>query len=280
MSQGKISLALAFIKTHPLDVARALEQHDLENVVEFIANIPPAYASPVISGMLSHKAASICKQIDAVKAASILMHLNSGQVVAILRHVDKDVRGAIIQELPAKVEVRCALLLNYSTEMVGAWMTPHILTVPFECTVAEAMPYIKNGDAHVYANYVFAVEADGTLKGRIELSKLLGAGPNTYLSALTEECRVTMWSRSLMHALSQNNDWNDEDAFPVLNSRSELIGVLRHVDLRKYLSESSARLIDSNSPDVPLAGFFKIYGHCLKTLFGSMKHCIGADFRS
>ena len=280
MSESKISLAIAFIQSHPDSVAKILEQHDSKDVADFLAGIPHPLASPVLQAMLPQQSAHLCKLLDAGKVAGMLMHLPSSRIVAILRHVGKQKRAAIIAELPAKVEISCALLLNYSTEMVGAWMTPHILTVPHESTASEAIAYTKTGNAHAYTDYVFAVERDSQLKGRIPLTKLLAASPNTYVSALTEECRFTITALSLIYSLSKNAEWDDEEAIPVLNKNTQLVGVLRHIDLRKYLDKPFDQSSNLKSEDAPLTGLVQIYGHCLKTLMVSMKDCIETDIRS
>lgn len=280
MSKPKISLALAFIKAHPDSVAKILEQHGSKDVAEFIADIPHAHASPVLQAMLPQQSAQLCKLLSVEVVAGMLMHLPSSRIVAILRHVKKEQRTAIIQELPTKVEISCALLLNYSTEMVGAWMTPHILTVPYECTASEAIAYTKTGDTHAYADYIFAVERDGQLKGRIRLTNLLAANSNTYVSSMTEECSHTITARSLIYSLSKHAEWGNEEAIPVLNKDTRLVGVLRHVDLRKYQDKPFDRDIGINGEDTPITGLVQIYGHCLKALMHSMKSCIETDIRS
>ncbi|MGZ0655391.1 magnesium transporter MgtE N-terminal domain-containing protein [Coraliomargarita sp. W4R72] len=280
MSEPKISLALAFIKTHPESVAKILEQHDPKDVAEFIADIPRSYASPVIQAMLPLQSARFCRRLDPESVAGLLRHLPASRIVAILRQIKKESRAAIIRELPTKVEISCTLLLNYSTEMVGAWMTPHVITIPYECTASEAITYVKAADVYAYTDYVFAVERDGQLKGRIRMTELLLASPNTYLSAITEPCSFTVTGRSLIYPLSKHSEWNAMEALPVLNKHAQLIGVLRHVELRKYLDKPLSDGAAYNSDDGPLIGIFQIYGHCLKSLIHSMKDCIESDIRS
>jgi len=280
MSEPKISLALAFIQSDPDSVAKILEQHDSKDVAKFLAGIPHPHASPVLQSMLPQQSAHLCKLLNAEKVAGMLMHLPSSRIVAILRHVNKSRRTAIIAELPTKVEISCALLLNYSTEMVGAWMTPHILTVPYESTASEAIAYTKTGNAHAYTDYVFAVERNGQLKGRIPLTNLLAAGSNTYVSALTEECRFTITARSLIYSFSKSAEWDNEDAIPVLNKNAQLVGILRHINLRKYLDKPFIQSNILSPEDAPLTGLIQIYGHCLKALMRSMKDCIETDIRS
>jgi Mg/Co/Ni transporter MgtE len=279
MSSSKISLALAFVKSHPESVAKILEQHDSKAVAAFIIDIPHSYASPVLHAMLPQQSAQLCKLLKPTAIAGILMHLPATRIVAILRHVSKEQRAAIVLELPTKVQISCALLLAYSTEMVGAWMTPHMFVVPYECTAAEAIAYTKNGNQHAYTDCVFAVDRDGLLKGRIRLTKLLAANADTYVSSIVEACSHTLKARSLIYPISKHAEWGYEEAIPVLNKDARLIGVLRHVDLRRYQAKPADN-VGTQTEDLPITGLVQIYGHCLKALITSMKGCVETDIRS
>ena len=279
MSEKKITLALAFLQQHPDSAAAILEQHEIPSVATFLSGIPHSYSAPVLQQMLPHYAVRVCETLTRELAVNILSYLEMGQIAAILRYLDKDRRQTLLQDLPSKTQIGCSLLLNYSNEVVGAWITPQMATIPHDCSAGEALNFLKVSPDVVHTDFIYAVTRDRNLKGRIPLVDLLKATVNTPLSNLTKSCKETLSARTRIQQAATHGDWKKFHEIPVINRNQKFIGVLRQIELRKALDHLAPET-DSKSPIHSINSVGKIYGESLLALFDSMKQIVEADIRS
>lgn len=279
MSQQNISLALAFLQNHPGSAASILETHEAEDVATFLSEIPHTYAISVMQHMLPQKIAYSYKHMAPDTAATTLSRLSVNHGVAVLRLLEKTTQTSILNALPKQKQVSYKLLLHYSKDMVGAWMTPHVASVPTESTVQEAIDSIKKNADINYSDYLFVVDREQQFRGRIRFSALLCANPTHAVSSIVEEHCPKFYARTLIKQITNAPDWQKNDAIPILNKNRQFIGVLRHFDLRRSIEQSSQKET-STTDETPFTSLFQLYGHTLNTLWLSMKHCIESDIRS
>lgn len=279
MSEEKISLALTFLQSYPELAASILEKHEISDVAAFMAEIPPSYATPVLQYMLPQHTARLCNLLERATALVILSRLEVGQVAAIFRYYEKQHRNELLEELPTKTKLGCALLLKYSRDLVGAWITPHIATIPYDYLVEEALNYIQSTPDLIHTDNVFTVNRDRRLEGRIRLTDLLRASPKQSVISLARQKCHTLTARMQIRHAADDKEWKIQDVIPVLNRNQKFIGVLRHVDLRNSLDALEtkiARQEDQNS----LSNMVQVYGDSLLALFDSLKEMVASDTRS
>ena len=62
----------------------------------------------------------------------------------------------------------------------------------------------------------------------------------------------------------------------VTNRNNQMVGVLRHVDLRKGLENLASTITKSSGSD-PLTGIYEVYGSSLLALFRTISEAAGAN---
>ncbi|WP_417317792.1 magnesium transporter MgtE N-terminal domain-containing protein [Emcibacter sp.] len=269
MSERKISLALAMLQDHPELAASTLEQHNAGEVAELLSQIPSTYAAPVLQRMLPQFTARVCRFLAPDTSAALISPLDNSMIASILRQMDKKLRNKILEELPFKARTGCELLLRFSEDTVGAWMTPHVITVTENSMAKEALNSMKDAEKVIQCDFIFVVDRNRSLVGRIHFADLLRTQPETNVNRLIQRRCQTLFGRSYLQNIARHKDWERYDSMPVVNRRQQFIGVLRHSDLHRGLTQLTTQITSLPGQD-PASGIFEVYGQTLLALFQSV----------
>ncbi len=275
MTQRSVSLALAFLKTRPQAAATVLEQYDIQKVADFLTGIPSSHATPVLRYMLPTFSARVCALLNAEQTAGLLIELDVNLIAAILRCIDKKQQLVILEDLPTKTKLVCNLLLSYPVDTVGAWMTPHVVTVADDSLVKDALQAVRAADSSVHTDHIFVLDLELALKGRINYSSLLRAAPETAIDILVTDPPPALSGRTLITRAAEHDGWKSHDAMPVLNRKRQFIGALRHVELRAALA-NAVEDVQREPADDTFSGFCETYSQTLLTLFHTAGDLFGS----
>jgi len=274
--EHKLSLALAFLETHPDAAAAVLEQHPAEKIAEFLAQVPPAQGAAVFQRLLPPLQARVCESIHFEAGLNLLLHLDAHESAAVLRQLSPGRRSRYLKELPANRQVTCKLLLGYAANTVGAYATPSVMTAPHDASVREALRILKQYDAPVRSELVFLVDRRRKLTGRLKLVELLRAPEEAPVRSLVEGSLKTIQARRSLQEAAAHPAWARQDFLAVLNRRNEFFGILRHADLRK------AHAAHKSPPERPelITGVAQGYAQSLLALFQSMQEFVMTDLKT
>jgi predicted transcriptional regulator len=76
----------------------------------------------------------------------------------------------------------------------------------------------------------------------------------------------TAASRATLESVRHHDGWNQGDTLPVLNREQKLVGMLRHVDLRKGLDFIHGRPTSAAAKDHAIADLYATYSRVLFAL--------------
>ena len=158
----------------------------------------------------------------------------------------------------------CKLLLNYAENAVGAWMVANITTLPDDCTVEDAISRLKAEHAVVKSDVVHVVDRERRLQGLVNVVNLLRNSSNSPIT------------RTALISAANHTAWAHQDMIAVTNRNNQMVGVLRHVDLRKGLENLASTITKSSGSD-PLTGIYEVYGSSLLALFRTISEAAGAN---
>ena len=269
MSVGKIDLALAFLQSHADQAAAILEQQPMDQVAQFFGHVPLTQASLVLQKMLPQYAARLCKSLPTSMSAGLLARMELSSIVAIIRHSEIDFRDQLLQLLPDKSKIACRFLLNYPEDAAGAWMVTNITILPDSCTVEEALARLLADKEATAVDPLYIVDRGGLIKGSVTSINLMRATPNSPLSMVMHKNPEAISARTALISTVNNPGWDNQDTMPLVNRNQQLVGVLRHVDMRKGLNQIAATVTPPDSAD-PVSGIFEVYGHGLVALLNAV----------
>lgn len=237
MTPHEFDVVLAFIDQHPDTAARQLELQPQVDAAGFIRALPLAQGRQLLANMLPSYIARIGVYWSLELMASLIADLNANRAAAVMRHLPKLKRDELLSALPEKIAALCRLLLSYSHDSVGAWMNADVTVLPPKCEVAEALQRFSFEDGALLGDAILLVDDNGALIGQVYLRDLVRAKGETQVSHLQQEAPPVLLSRTSLKAAALDQGWRDYDTLPVLNRNRQLVGLLRHVDLRNNLEQ-------------------------------------------
>jgi len=276
MVNHKIDLALAFLQSQPGSAAAVLEQQPVDYVSEFLKDVPYTHAAAVLRKMLPQYVARICNNLDPAVSASFLSAMEVSQVAAIMRHSDKGLNKEILELLPERTKIACKLLLTYAENVVGAWMEVNITTLPDDCTVEDALSRLASEDTIINSDAVHVVDRERKLQGLVGVANLLRTSSNTPITKVMEKKCDAISGRTALMTAANHPVWAHQDTVAVINRNNQMVGVLRHTDLRKGLDGISSTITASSGND-PLTGIYEVYGRSLLALFSTISEAASAN---
>jgi len=269
MDEQKVDLALAFLQSQPGAAAAILEQQPMVQVAEFLGSLPHTYGALVLAKMLPQYTARLCLIFKPAIAAGMLSEMDISQITVVMRHCRSDLCSQLLGLLPDKTRLACRLLLNYSEDAVGAWMSANVATLPDECNVEQALMRIADDRQAIDNGMSLVVDRERHLKGTVTLVALLRAPTSTSITSLMLKSSQSISARTALRSAVDNPLWADQDSIPVTNRNQKLVGILRHQDLRKGLAQISNQIVQSHDSD-PITGIFEAYGSSLLILFAAL----------
>ena len=270
------ALALAFIAAQPDAAARALEQHSLDQVAEFLQQVPAEQHARLIQRMLPQYVSKLCRLLPAPENIELLAGVELSFAAAVLRNLPLTERNGMLVQMPANRRAALSLLLSFSEDTVGAWLTPLVVSIPSDYRVEEALHQVRITSDVVHSDHLFVVDRNRRLHGRINYVELLQADPALSVSTLLRSPCNALLGRMGLPKAADHPDWQQLDVMPVNNRQQQFIGVLRHADLRRGLEKMKNSMSGHRGSD-PMAGIFEVYGNSLIALFESLGDVIESD---
>lgn len=267
MNPHELDLVLTFIQSHPDAAARELELLPLDIAVELVGTLPLNQGRQIILQLLPTYAARVCAELSVDMAAGLLADSHSNRVTAILRCMSKSRRAALLKGLPEKIATICRLLLSYSEDTVGAWMTADIVMLPANCVAAGALQRLTLIEVSADSNEIPVVGEGQQLVGFVDVRDLLRAKGDTIITGLIKKADVAVSSRASLATTAGHDGWHNHDTLAVLNRNKQLVGMLRHVDLRRSLERFSEDSFVSQQEDL-LGGMSEAYVGVMGALLG------------
>jgi Mg/Co/Ni transporter MgtE len=278
MDEQKIDLALAFLQSQPGAAAAILEQQPLPEVAEFLGKLPHTYGALVLTKMLPQYSARLCQIMQPVEAAGMLSKMEISLVAAIMRQCHHDLSEQLLGMLPDKSRLATRLLLNYSEDTVGAWMHANIAILPDSCNAEEALRRITADQQSLDIGHSLVVNRERKLKGSITLAALLRAPANATITAVMTRSKKSISAQTPLKSVIDNPLWDTRDSIAVTNRNQQLLGVLRHLDLRKGLDEIETNIVQPQGSD-SITGMLEVYGNSLLILFSTLSEIARGNSR-
>jgi len=227
-----------------------VDVNDLDGVQRWLDASPPhviadelarmdAVTAAVPFRMLQRdKALAVFEELGPVDQREILDALRGHAFAGLVEDMGLDVRARMLQEGPAKVVKRVlaglspeerdktAALLGYPEGSVGRVMTPEVVALPADATVARALEIIRAKGRDAETVYTLPVVGPGrSLIGVVGLRQLVLAEPYRMVRELTDtevaRVRATDPAEDAARLMQEAN----LIGLPVVDSESRLVGL-------------------------------------------------------
>ena len=225
-------LVHSFIRGHPAEASRVLENQPLHELAAFFARVPPELSAALLDTMEASMAAACLERLEAGGAAGALALLPLERSAPLLRRLQPESGQAILGLLPPDPGKHLQLLLSCREDTAGALMDPRMLTLPPEVTAGEALERVRASPEQA-THYSFVVERDQTLAGVLSLRELLAGNPEVPVSTLMRRDVICLRMEDSLASVRVHPGWLEFHVLPVLDCEGRFAGALRYRTLRR-----------------------------------------------
>ncbi|MFE7798087.1 magnesium transporter [Nocardia sp. NPDC057440] len=284
-ARSTLSESLPDVALPDVSLQDAVDTHRVDAALEWLDNHPPhviadqlARMDAVQAGMAfrlldKDLALAVFEELEPVDQQQILQGLRDQTFRELVEGMDPDDRARMLREAPAKVAKKVlaglsqrerrmtAALLGYPEGSVGLYMTPEVVALPRNLSVADALQTVRIKGINAETVYTLPVVDSGRrLTGIVELRELVLSRPDTMVSELvvTEPAfvRATDSAEKAARLMRETNDIN----LPVVDSEDRLVGLLTIDDAVEVIEAADSEDVAKQAGSAPWEGHYMAAG--------------------
>lgn len=235
------------------DGVRALfEELAVQDVAAAIGDLGAAERGEAFRLVGDALQSEVFAHLEDAQQESLVESLTPDEMRRVLNDLSPDDRTALLERLPREGvkrllwllrpgEVREAVrLLGYPEESAGRLMTPEVVTIRGDWSVARAMAHVRKlGDAGETVNTLYVTDANGALLDIITLRQLVFANPAAQVQSLADEALITIQPEADREEAVKLIQHYDLEALPVVDASGRLLGIVTVDDVMDVAEEEA-----------------------------------------
>jgi magnesium transporter len=234
-SPGRVRIEVAqqmLAALHPADLAEIMEELDRHQRELLFKRLDVETAAEALEETSEQVATELLEAVPPERAADILEEMAPDEAADALAKLPGDTRDELLlaMERPEAAEVQ--ELLEYRPRSAGGLMTPDLVEVRPEATVADALAEVRRRAEELPMVYeVFVTDLDRQLKGVCTLKDLVVADPGTTLSKILHEAPATVSARAPLREVAGAAAKYNLLSVPVIDPTGVLLGMVTVDDI-------------------------------------------------
>jgi len=229
-------LSVAFLRRHPGEAARVLEQLKAGEAGALLLSVPGRVAAPVVSRLPPGFAARGLAAAPNDPVVRLLRRMNVPATAALLRHLTEARRQDLLNELPAATAVGCRVLLRYPEDSIGALADTEILTALPAESVREVLARIKAATRDI-GDFLYIIDEERRLRACIRPAALLLAPPSMSVAGAEAADVPVLPAQAAPRSVRDHGGWTRYSTLPVVERSGRLVGALRQGVLIQVLDQ-------------------------------------------
>jgi len=229
-----------FIKNHPIEAARSLENLNFNEIIAFLNEAPTSIAVILFSHLERFIAVSCLEKISADKSAQIIEQIPIDIAIIFLRRVNKNTAESILRLVSNEHAALLKRILDYAPNTAGALADPLVLTLPDDISVKEALKRIqKRPERAIF--YLYILNRKQHLSGVISIRELMLAKHSEILSSIMESSITRLRASANLDAILSHPGWQEFHTLPVVEDNNIFLGAIHYDMLRRIEKDSKSR---------------------------------------
>jgi magnesium transporter len=237
------------VEEHIRQVLQLLDAESAQEALELLASMHPADQALVVRAVSSEvrdslarllpvaQLAAILEHLDAEEAAPVLQRLDPSSIAGVLDAVRPEVAADVLRQIPAEGVVKALSetvraeeivpLMAYPDETAGGLMTPVIVTVSEETTVAQAMALLRHiAPLPQQQTSFFVVDFQRKLLGNVSLPSLVFSSLESRVNEVMTETVASVGPDVDQEECAHLMERYDLAELPVVDDAGRLLGVI------------------------------------------------------
>ena len=224
--------AARFVKLRPPDQADVLAELPREAQAQFLGWLTAQSLGTIIDELEPSDAVELSREMEPGRLSQVLDETSPDAAADVLRGLPEDVVTATLEGMEAAADV--APLLVYEDDDAGGLMTPELIALRDDMTVAQAMTFVRSRAPDLDPEDVtqlFALDRDGILTGGISLAALVLARDYQRVSLLMEPDPISVQVETDREQCARLMERYELRNLPVVGDDGTLVGVLKLEDM-------------------------------------------------
>ena len=234
------NLRSIFSGAHAADIADTLETLENEDRSRVLFGLDPHTMAEVVIMLGEATRGDVMEDLDAASMSEIVSELPPDDAADVLGELSAEETDEILGYLPTTKSEPIEQLLLYGDETAGGIMTPEIVKVPANATVADAVNYVRDAVPYEDLNEIFIVDEKEKLIGTVPLRRLVTNTPGARLIDLCDRDVVTVFALDDQETVLQVIRKYDALEAAVIDDQGRLLGRITHDDLQDVAEEEAA----------------------------------------
>jgi len=241
---------------HPADLADAMFFLSEAEDIALFQHLDIAEAAVVLDEVDGSTEDHLIRAISPERLASILENLPYDEATDVVNRLSKEETEAVLALTDTRTAAGIRTLLAYAKDTAGGVMATGFVAVPEAATQTEAVELFRASVAAEPVFYIFIVDAEGVLRGSVDLRRLFSARPQTTMREIMQPDLITVTPECDQEQVASIFSRYDLMVLPVVASgdKSRLIGIITADDIIDVIQEENnedvARLVGSDAQEL------------------------------
>src|SRR5579872_3515594 len=224
---------------HPADLADALLFLSPEEDKRVFDLLDAGEAAAVLDEVDAETEANLVRGVAPARLAAILQWLPADEGADVVGALARDVAEQTLAAMDRDSAQEIRALLHYPADTAGGIMSIGFVDVREDATQADALKRFQEKTEAEHIFYVYAVDADGRLKGSVDLRRLLSAESTALIRDLMQTEVIAVPPDCDQEQVARIFARYDLTALPVVDSEPDgrLIGVITSDDVIDVIQE-------------------------------------------
>ncbi|HUF91712.1 MAG TPA: magnesium transporter [Candidatus Limnocylindria bacterium] len=257
-------LAAILDDAHAADVASAIRELDPPDQVHVFRLLGPEQAGAVLSELDDPVLLELVRALDEHEVSRILDRMPSDHVVEVVEELPKEQADKILDLMEVQKSEEVQELLEYAENTAGRLMSPDVIAVREEATVAQAIEHIRKATSGEGAFYLYVLDDHDHLVGLVPLHRLIAADPATPIRAIRSDDVQTVTADTDQEEVARLVRRYNVVEVPVVDDNHRLLGTISVEDVIDVIHEEATEDIqrfggvggDESVLDTPQAVFW------------------------
>jgi magnesium transporter len=225
----------------PGDLSEVLRPLSVDDTARVLRLLPPDTVADVLAEIDNRSLGALFTLLDIDEIADLLEEMPSDEAADLVGEMEAARAQEILAAMEEAERGEVAELLQYGPETAGGLMGKEFVAVAEDGHCRDAITAVRQLDEDELEemHFVFVVDADQRLVGRVPLVKLLLATPETPLSGLMETDPPTVPVDLDQEAVAQFFMTHDLISLPVVDRMGRLVGRITADDVFDVLEEEA-----------------------------------------
>jgi magnesium transporter len=221
---------------HACDIADALEKltHDQREKIYSVVNDEElaeifAYLEDV---------GQYIEELPIERAAEVVSWMDSDDAVDVLEEIDDTIEDKIVDLMDDESSEDVKLIQSYDDKEIGSKMTTNYVVIHNNMTVKQAMrSLVEQAEENDNISTLYVLDDNDKFYGAISLPDLIIARANTPLESIITNSYPTVYDHEKISDLLSDLQDYAEDSFPVLDKDDHILGVITAQDIIEATDE-------------------------------------------